>query len=37
MPNAADGVAGVSTASTPAAKAISKSRLMRVRIFWART
>src|SRR5271155_541384 len=37
IPNAADGVAGVRIASTPSAKTRSKSRLMRVRIFCART
>ena len=33
---AEDGVAGVRMASTPASKASSKSRLIRVRTFWAR-
>ena len=37
MPKADDGVAGVSTASTPAWKATSKSRLIRVRTFCALT
>src|SRR5512135_2141937 len=36
-PKAEDGVAGVRTASTPASKANSKSRLISVRTFWART
>src|SRR5262245_20550565 len=36
MPNAAEGVAGVRTASTPAAKTLSKSRLISVRTFCAR-
>ena len=36
MPNAADGVAGVSIASTPVAKQSSKSRLISVRTFCAR-
>ena len=37
MPKAAEGVAGVRIASTPSAKARSKSRLISVRIFCART
>ena len=36
MPKAADGVAGVRIASTPAANASSKSFLIRVRTFCAR-
>ena len=34
--NAAEGVAGVRMASIPSEKAVSKSRLIRVRTFWAR-
>ena len=36
MPKAEDGVAGVSIASMPLAKAFSKSRLISVRTFCAR-
>ena len=37
MPKAADGVAGVRIASMPSANTVSKSRLINVRIFCART